>query len=349
MPITQFILNSWRVLKHPLFLYQNHRQIHALRVMLAFACGGTIDLVFGIPYGSWTLITIVVLMGNVQTQGDVAKKSGQRVVGTLIGALAGLLAVALYLVSPWLGFAWLVLAIFLSAYHALGRAGDAAVIAGVTLVIVGGLGDSVLEESLWRLLNAMIGASIAFTFASLLPSRAIDRWRFLLAENLREAAFVYCQMGQRSSADVEAALYRFNVRMIKMRVLVASAATECELQTVPFEQVQRCQRTMLIILERMCVDVQAAPQRPLAPLQAGIFRRLMRSARGLRFLRRHLLDKPAAATPIAPVELADFLTLELSQTIDRIYDELNFLLPSILRIQQPLALLRPAALRYLRK
>jgi uncharacterized membrane protein YccC len=349
MLIIRCFLALLRGLKNPLFLYQRHRHIHAARVMLAFLCGCAIDIAFAVPYGSWTLVTIVVLLGNVPTQGEVSKKSGQRILGTFIGGLAGLVAVSLYLISPWLCFAWMGFIVFLSAYHAIAEGGYAALIAGVTLVIVGGLGDAALEESLWRLGNVLLGASVAFVFASVLPLRAIDRWRFLLAENLREAAFVYGQLGLRSSADVEAALYRFNARMIEMRSLMASSAKECQYSEAPFEQVQRGQRTMLIILERMCVEVQAAPQRPLPPLQAGIFRRLMRAARGLRFLQRHLLEKPVQSSVFVPTELTDFLTLELSQTVDRLYDELNFLMPSILRIQQPLALLRPAALRYLRK
>lgn len=354
MSITSLISTPWRLLKNPIFLYQHHRLIHAVRVMLAFACGGTIDLLFGIPYGSWTLITIVVLLCNVQTQGEVSKKSGQRVFGTLIGALAGLLAVALHLVSPWLGFTWLILAILLSAYHALGRAGEAAVIAGVTAVIVGGMGDAAMEESLWRLLNVIIGSSIAFTFASLLPSRAIDRWRFLLVENLHEAALIYRLLSHNSSVEIETALDRFNVRMIKMRALILPAAKECQQNSTRFEQIQRCQRIMLIILERMYVDSPGrAVQEENRSQKAMTLSKLRRAARSLLNLRADLLEVVfrQSLPPANPADgkTAGFLTVELHQTVSRVCDELYLLLPVIIGTQHPLALLNPAGLRYLRR
>lgn len=350
MSITSLFSTPWRVLKNPQFLYQHHRLIHTFRVTLAFVFGGAIDLAFGIPYGSWTLITIVVLMSNGPTQGDISRKSGQRIIGTIFGALAGLLAVVLYLATPWFGFSWMVFVIGLSAYHALGRASEAAVVTGVTVVIVGGLGETALEESFWRLGNVVIGATIALIFANLLPTRAIDRWRFLFAENLREAALMYHYMGQSKSLEIEPALERVNARMQKMRLLITPAAKECRQSATRFEQLQRNQRILFVILERMYVDVGVKPMGDEnRALKSHILRTLMRSARGLRFLRKDLQESAQLRATLDSAEEVDFLTLELSQLICRLINELHLLMPIIVRTQHPLSQLNPAALRYLKK
>ncbi|QZA77764.1 FUSC family protein [Deefgea tanakiae] len=350
MQIAPLFSTPWRVLKHPVFLYEHFRAIHALRVALAFLFGGAIDLYFAIPYGTWTLITIVVLMGNGPTQGDISRKSGQRVLGTFYGALAGLLAVVFYLVTPWLGLSWMIFMIALSAYHALGKNSEAAVVAGVTLVIVGGLGESAIEESFWRLGNVLIGAIIAMFFANLFPTRAIDRWRFLLAENLREVALAYRQIGPDSQFDIGLTLERVNSRLQKMRLLIPSATKESGQESLRFDALHRHQRMLYLFLERSSDAASTAP--PFADnrrLRSMIFRSLMRSARAARFLRNDLQDGAALINALSAIDEVDFLTQELAQVSAQITDELHLLMPDIVRTQHPLSQLKPAALRYLKR
>lgn len=334
-----FPLRLWQSIKNPLFLYRHHQYIHALRVMLAVLFGFTINHFFAIKHGSWMLVTIVVLLGSVQHLGAVSKKTHQRIIGTLLGCLTGLLALSLYTISPWLCAAWMSLVVFFSAYYAIGKAGYAALTVGMTLVIVAGTGSASIEESLWRSANVILGAMITLIFASLLPIRAIDRWRFLLADNLRDAALMYSQIAQRHSLEMDAPLHRFNLRIIEMRSLMNSAALESQRSERDFEQIQRCQRTLYSLLERMCIIAETTP--PLddqGQQRIAIYRTLSRSARGIRFLQLELLDnqllQPMSATPGA----CHWLTAELIQTTSRFCDELSLLMPALIRATAPISL-----------
>lgn len=348
MSIFTSLLAKWRLITHPVFLFEHYRLIHTLRVALAFLFGGAIDIYFAIPYGTWTLVAIVVLMGNMPTQGDISRKSGQRVLGTFIGALAGLMAVLCYLVSPWLGFALMIFLIALSAYHALGKNSEAAVVAGVTIVVVGGLGDTAIEESFWRFGNMVIGAMIATLFANLLPTRAIDRWRFLLAENLREVAFIYQQICINPQFDIEPGLERINSRMKKMRSLIPSAAKETGQASHVFEALHRYHRILFLLIERMSVAVAEAPvltkdQR----LKSKIFKSLIRSARMLQFLRRDGQYASDLLKALSAIDEVDFLTQEFAQVCANIADELQQLIPIVVQTHHPLSQLQPAVPRSL--
>jgi uncharacterized membrane protein YccC len=319
-------------------------------VALAFLFAGAIDIYFAIPYGTWTLVAIVVLMGNMPTQGDISRKSVQRILGTFLGALAGLMAVLFFLVTPWLGFIWMILLIAMSAYHALGKNSEAAVVAGVTMVVVGGLGDTAVEESFWRLGNMLIGATVAMVFANLLPTRAIDRWRFLLAENLRDMALIYQQIGLNPQFDIEPGLVCIDARMKKMRSLIPSAAKESGQASHVFEALHRYHRILCLQIERM--SVAAAEAHILTQdkrLRSMIFRSLMRSARMLRFLRRDEQYAAELAKALSMIDEVDFLTQEFAQVCSSVADELQHLVPIVLQTHHPLSQLQPAALRYLRK
>ncbi|MCX7208539.1 MAG: FUSC family protein [Proteobacteria bacterium] len=351
MKLPRILTAPWRAVKNPLFLYQHHRQIHALRVALAFLFGLMINLSFPIQHGSWMLVTIVVMLGNVPHLGAVAQKTRQRTVGTTVGALAGLLALALYGVSPFFSFAWMVLVILLSAYHAIGKAGYTALTVGITLVIVAGVGDGTEDESLWRTANVALGSLISMLAASFFPQRALDHWRFLLSDNLRESALIYSHIARRVPLDTEAALGRFNTRLVAMRGLISAAASECEQSAVSFESIQRGQRTLYSLFDRM--DDIAEKTAVLADggrQRQSIVKALFRAAHGIRFLHADLLLN--ALPEPAPKErmpgACDWLSAELSQTTSRLCDELLLLMPAILAIQQPLLTLsKEKALRNL--
>ncbi|MEN9657967.1 MAG: hypothetical protein RL571_1432 [Pseudomonadota bacterium] len=342
MKLIRALSTPWRAAKNPLFLYQHHRLIHALRVTLAFAFGLIINLGLPIQHGSWMLVTIVVMLGNVPHLGAVAQKTRQRTVGTTVGALAGLLAIALYGASPLLCYVWMGLVVLLSAYHAIGKAGYTALTVGITLVIVAGVGDGTVSESLWRTANVALGSLIAIVAASLFPQRALDHWRFLLADNLRESALMYSRIARRAPLDMEAALGRFNTRLIAMRGLISSAASECEQSTTRFESIQRGQRTLYSVFDRMS-DVASKNAEPLS--DKGVFRKavvktLFRAAHGIRFLHPEMLlnslpeaDQSASA--------CYWLSAELSQTTLRLCDELLLLMPAIQVSQQGLQPLNP--------
>lgn len=339
MKLSRALSAPWRAVKNPLFLYQHHRLIHALRVMLAFLCGLLVNLSFPIKHGSWMLVTIVVVLGNVPHLGAVAQKTRQRTIGTTLGAIAGLLALTLYGVSPLLCYVWMALVVLLSAYHAIGKAGYTALTVGLTLVIVAGVGDGTVSESLWRTANVALGSFLAIMAASLFPQRALDHWRFLLADNLRESALIYSHIARRASLDMEAALGRFNTRLVAMRALMSSAASECGQKSTGFESVQRCQRTLYSLFDRMSdIAEKTAPLSDEGRQRQAIVKALFRAAHGIRFLNADLLlnTLPEPLLKVPQPGACHWLSAELSQTTSRLCDELLILMPAMQSTQQTL-------------
>ncbi|SUX88906.1 FUSC family protein [Chromobacterium violaceum] len=160
--------HPWRVLVVPYYLNRYARQVHVLRVALAFLFGLALVLASGIPHGGWMLVTILIVLGGVPHWGGVRRKALERMGGSLLGALAGLAAILLHGVSPYLCYAWMLLVVALSSWHAQGRGGYLALLTGITLVIVGGLGDEPINEALWRSCNVLIGSLIGMVAAATL-------------------------------------------------------------------------------------------------------------------------------------------------------------------------------------
>ncbi len=108
-----------------------------------------------------------MVLTGLPHQGNIRRKGLEGVGGTLVGAGTGLLVL---LQQEWLHqiqLTWVLLALFcgLCAYHAVGRAGYMALLAGLTLIIVTGQGTDPLDIGLWRALNVLIGVAGALALS----------------------------------------------------------------------------------------------------------------------------------------------------------------------------------------
>ena len=102
-------------------------------------------------------------------------------------------------ISPW-GCAALELVIAVTAsYLSIGRFGYAALVSGITMVMVANSGD--LSIALWRMLNVSLGVGVAQAFAILVPSRACEHWFFVLGDNLRDLSFALSRHRARTGAQ----------------------------------------------------------------------------------------------------------------------------------------------------
>jgi uncharacterized membrane protein YccC len=334
MKIARYCLMPWLAIRSPLFLYRNHRWIHALRVMLAFLFGLMLNISLPIQHGSWMLVTIVIVLSNTPHLGAVAQKAGQRLLGTILGALAGLLAIMLYRVSPLLCYSWMAAVISMSAYHAIGKAGYTAVMIGISLVIVAGVGDGTVTEALWRTGNVALGSMIGMGAATLFPQRALNHWRFLLADNLREAAFLYSRIARRLPIDSETALRRFNTRIIAMRGLIAAVSNE--FPHLDLDSIQRRQRALYSLFDRMNdVADKTPPLDDEGKQRLAIVKALFRSARGVRFAKPDLLlnSMPEHLQTLSTLSPCHWLSTELAQTTMYLCDELLQLITAIQKNQ----------------
>ncbi|AXE30862.1 hypothetical protein DK842_13760 [Chromobacterium phragmitis] len=332
--------HPWRVLVVPYYLNRYARQVHVLRVASAFLAGLMLVLASRIPHGGWALVTILIVLGGAPHWGGVRRKAMERMGGSLLGALAGLAAIVLHGASPWLCYAWMLAVVALSSWHAQGRGGYLALLTGITLVIVGGVGDEPINEALWRSCNVLIGSLIGMAAAATLPLRALDSWRFLLADNLREAAMLYNRIARRLPVDGDAALDQFNARLIRLRGLLASVTQESALTHRELDQVQRCQRGIWTLLDRMGEVSASTPAlaEDASPRRA-IVRTLLRASHALRFNQPQLLAEslPAADNPARMREPTHchWLVAELSLTVEDLRTQLHAILPRLIEAPPP--------------
>lgn len=240
------ILKNWR---HPRFRFEQAALFHVLRVGGAFLACLLIAAVFPNPHAIWMLISVLAVMGSVQYAGSIGEKAWQRAQGTLIGGAGGVLAVVIdRYISPW-GCAALELVIAVTAsYLSIGRFGYAALVSGITMVMVANSGD--LSIALWRMLNVSLGVGVAQAFAILLPSRACEHWFFLLGDNLRDLSLLYRDIvqGQGLNRPVQEAIL---LRGQKLRALASSACRETHVDGARLDRVLHGQRSALALLEVM--------------------------------------------------------------------------------------------------
>ncbi|GAM55479.1 putative inner membrane protein [Vibrio ishigakensis] len=103
------------------FVFSNYRIVHGFRVAIAFVITMLFTGYFEIPERTWILITLVVVIGPISYLGNVLPRAWHRVLGTLIGAASGVLAIVLSQYSLTAMYAWCAVVIFASAYYSLGK------------------------------------------------------------------------------------------------------------------------------------------------------------------------------------------------------------------------------------
>lgn len=216
----------------------------------------TILLTTGInlPHGEWASVTMLVVIGGLQHHGNIGKKAAERAIGTLLGASIGLLLIAQ---QTWLGMPWLTYLLMSAvcgffSYHAIGKGGYTALLAGITVFIVAGHGDNPVSDGLWRGVDILIGIALALAFSFALPSYAVYSWRYNLAGALRDCATIYGRIinGQPVTDDEHVKLInRLNAVMVQLRSLMPSVSKEVKISMTELDAIQRHLRMCVSTLE----------------------------------------------------------------------------------------------------
>ncbi len=106
-------------------VYRHYRIVHGTRVALAFLLTFLIIRLFTIPESTWPLVTMVVIMGPISFWGNVVPRAFERIGGTVLGSILGLIALQLELISLPLMLVWCAAAMFLcwraQSAHAFSR------------------------------------------------------------------------------------------------------------------------------------------------------------------------------------------------------------------------------------
>jgi uncharacterized membrane protein YccC len=285
-----------RVIVSPYYRYRHARLFHSLRVGLAMLVSILATTGINIPHGIWASVTLLVVIGGLHHHGNIRKKAAERALGTMLGAIIGLVMILQRNLIGSLPLTYLLMSVVAAvcAWFAIGKPGYIALLTAITMCIVAGHGDNLIDTGLWRTLNVMIGIVIALAFSFALPLHATWSWRYLLAGNLRACARVYARMlsGKPFHADEHLKIFLvLSARLVQLRSLIPSVAKEIDVPQTRLEEIQRLHRALLSAIELMATGALAhldAAGREAFARQCGIEVRAVRAtllamARALRF------------------------------------------------------------------
>lgn len=241
-------------LRDPFFTYRYRRPLHVLRVLVALAVTYLIIRLFEIPHSSWALVSTVMVMGNLPHIGGVLDKGRQRLLGTLLGAGTGLALILLPLNTSTLIPLGSLLAIGIATWLTFGnRHGYSGLMFAISLLLVIGDGSHDLSIALWRAFDVLLGTLVGILVTLLvLPQKATDMMRFMLAENLERMAQLFHAHTTASTSmdlDTQALLKATSSALVKQRGLVDAIHREGRLRRNELDDIISLQRRMLSTIE----------------------------------------------------------------------------------------------------
>jgi uncharacterized membrane protein YgaE (UPF0421/DUF939 family) len=252
-----------RAITSPYYRYRHAKLLHSVRVGLAMIVSILATTGINIPHGIWASVTLLVVIGGLQHHGNIRKKAADRAAGTLLGATIGLVLILQQNLfgALWLTYVLMSIVAGICAWYAIGKAGYIGLLTAITMCIVAGHGDNLIDTGLWRTLNVLIGIVIALAFSFALPLHATYSWRYLLADNLRGCARIYARLVDGALFDADEQIKTFlelNARLVQLRALMPSVAKEIEVPPGKLEEIQRVHRAVLSALEIMASGICAA-------------------------------------------------------------------------------------------
>lgn len=240
-------------LRDPYFTHRHRRKLHVLRVGVALCVTFGIVQLFAIPHGGWALVSTVMVMGNLPHIGGVLDKGRQRLLGTLLGAGSGLLLILVPLPAAAVALGALI-GIAAVTWLTFGkRYGYSGLMFAISLLLVIGDGTHDLGIALWRSADVLLGTLVGISVTVLLmPQKATDIMRFMLADNLDRMARLYHAHTSATGApdiDARALLKATSDLLVKQRGLVDAIHREHRLTRSELDDLISLQRRMLSTIE----------------------------------------------------------------------------------------------------
>ncbi|WP_280548178.1 FUSC family protein [Halomonas sp. 11-S5] len=241
-------------LRDPYVNYQHRRKLHVLRIMLALCLTFAVIEFFAIQHSGWALVSTIMVMGNLPHIGGVLDKGRQRLLGTLLGAGWGLLLILLPLpwppLVPLATLAGIATATWLTFSN---RHGYSGLMFTISLLLVVGDGTQELDIALWRAFDVLLGTLVGIAVTVLvLPQKATDMMRFMLADNLDRMARLYqAHTSATAAPDIDARelLKATSSLLVKQRGLVDAIHRERRLSRHELDDLISLQRRMLSTIE----------------------------------------------------------------------------------------------------
>lgn len=235
-----------------LYVYQHYRIIHGIRMAVAFVLTFLIIRMANLPDHSWPLITLVVVMGPISFWGNVIPRAFERMVGTVTGAVLGMIALHIEMYSLPLMLAWCGCAAFLCGYLTMSKRPYAALLIGITLAVVSSAPAGDIQTALWRSTNIILGCLLAIVFTSIYPQRAFIHWRIQLSSFLSEFSKMSAS-GFSWNVLSRPNLTKLNSQVLanveKMRTLIIPVSKETGISTKQLGEIQSIARDMIATQE----------------------------------------------------------------------------------------------------
>lgn len=241
-------------LRDPYINYRNRHLLHVVRVTLALAITFGLIEMFTVPHASWALVSTVMVMGNLPHIGGVLDKGRQRLIGTLLGATWGIIITLVPNPPPLVVPIWTLAGIAAATFVTFkGRHGYSGLMFAISLLLVVGDGTQELGTALWRSFNVLVGTLIGILVtAFVMPQKATDVQRFVLAETLDKLARLYHAHTSSTGSpdlDTQPLLKASSSLLIKQRGLVDAIHRERRLTRDELDTIISLERRMLSTIE----------------------------------------------------------------------------------------------------
>ncbi|QGY29739.1 FUSC family protein [Pantoea cypripedii] len=230
------------------WLYRHYRAVHGVRIAIAFVLSFLFVRLTDIPEGTWPLITLVVVMGPISTWGNVFPRVVQRIIGTFAGAVSGLIALKLELISLPVMLVWCFTVMVVCGYLTLGKHPYMALLIGITLSVVVGAPAGDFTVAMWRGGDVILGSLMALLFTAIWAQRAYIHWRIQLSDAFINMAKIHHTGFSANLVDkprLNKPFQKLLTSVIKMRALLEPASKETRIPKSVFEAIQTINRNMV--------------------------------------------------------------------------------------------------------
>lgn len=299
-------------------LYRHYRVVHGVRIALAFLFTFLLVRLLNIPEGTWPLITLVVIMGPISFWGNVVPRAFERIGGTILGSVLGLVALRLELFSLPLMLIWCAVAMFLCGWLALGKKPYQALLIGITLAVVVGAPAGDMNTALWRGGDVILGSLLAMLFTGIWPQRAFIHWRIQLAHCVTGYNRVYLAALSPNLLEqprLEKHLQQLLSDVVKMRGLIVPASKETRIQKSIFEAIQTVNRNLVCMLELQINALWASRTSHFVMLNAHTLRETQLRTQQALLTITHALYEGNPQPVLANTEKLNDTVVELRQLI----------------------------------
>lgn len=238
--------------KFEFWLYKNAVIVHGFRISIAFILTFLFIRELHIPEASWPLITIIVVMGPISTWGNVLPRARERMIGTVLGMIAGLIALEIECYSLIAMLLWCGIVMIYAGIKTLGNHPYIALMTAITLGVVIGTPAGDLNMALWRSGDVLLGCVLALVFTGIFAQRAYLFWRIRLAKILLETYKIYHSGLSANLLDkpqLNKSINQLLVMVVKLRSTLEPAHKETRIPPALFEKAQTIQRNLISIIE----------------------------------------------------------------------------------------------------